>query len=357
MQNLVTQIQSHVKIRRNRSLPVSGTVLVRLGQKVTPSEIVAESIVPTRHILVDVYRALGLKSPAEAEKLIARKVGDQLDSHDIVAETGGVLSRVMRTPVPGRVVSVKNGRVLLEVESRKLTVQAGFNGQVVEIIKNRGAVIETNVSLIQGVWGNGQIGFGPFAVDPETIDRELLPSTLSINARGMVITAAFCDSEESLVAAGTLPVAGLILGSMNPGLIACASSQTYPIILLEGFGKTGINEVARNVLLQNAHKEMSLNAVKWDHWYGQRPEITVERTEESEPEISARVLAAGQSVRVHHSIGFGQIGTVTALNSVKTTLPNGLRTNTASILFQNNEKAVLPISNFDIIESNSAALG
>jgi transcription antitermination factor NusG len=356
MLSLVTQIQPLVKIRRNRCLPVSGTVLVRVGQKVTPDEILAESQIATRHIMVDVYRSLGMNTIAEAEKLINRKIGDQLDKHDIIAETGGLFSRVIRAPLPGKIVSIKNGQVLLEVETRKVIVQSGLTGQVVEILKDRGAVIETNGTLVQGVWGNGKVGFGPFVVDAKGIDEELIPSSLSITARGTVFAAAFCENEESLITAASLPVAGLVLGSMTPDMIPCALKQTYPIILLEGFGKFAINDVARKVLLANSQREMSLNAVKWDHFTGLRPEICIARVEESEPEEELTEYREGQSVRIHTSPYTGQVGMITAINTMKSSLPNGLRTATASILI-NNKNIVVPLSNFDIINAEKSSLG
>jgi len=350
MQNPVTQINPLVKIRRNRVLPVAGTVLVRVGQKVAPGEILAETLIPTKHMIIDVLNALGLKDADEAEKLVDRQVGDLVDKHDIIAETGGLFSRVIRAPMPGKIISIKNGQVLLEVESRKVVVQSGYSGQVVEILNDRGAVIETNGTLIQGVWGNGLIGFGPFIVDAQMIGDELTPASLSLNTRGTVLAASWCEQEESLNVAGSLPIAGLVLGSMSPRLIPCALKQNYPILLLEGFGRIAINDQAKNVLLSSAQKEMSLNAVKWDHYSGIRPEISIALQPNGAPEKESVDLVEGQLVRVHSSFFAGKTGVLTAINTGKTTLPNGLRTATASVLFQNNEKTVVPFSNFDIIE-------
>ncbi len=350
MQNPVTQINPLVKIRRNRVLPVAGMVLVRVGQKVTPGEVLAETLIPTRHVIVDVLNALGLKNADEVEKLVDRQVGDLVDKHDIIAETGGLFSRVIRAPMPGKIISIKNGQVLLEVESRKVVVQSGYAGQVVEILSDRGAVVETNGTLIQGVWGNGLIGFGPFIVDSQTIDQELTPASLSINTRGTVLAASWCEQEESLNLAASLPIAGLVLGSMSPRLIPCALKQNYPILLLEGFGKIAINGHARNILLASAQKEMSLNAVKWDHYSGKRPELSIALQAAGDPETASAEFAAGQKIRVHSSSYAGKTGVLTAINTGKTTLPNGLRTATASVLFQNNEKTVVPFSNLDIIE-------
>lgn len=353
----VTQIQPLTRIRRNRFLPVSGTVLVRVGQKVTPAEVVAETQVPTRHLMFDLYRSLGFKTPADAEKKIERELGDMLDKHDIIAETGGLFSRVIRAPMPGRIVSIKDGQVLLEVESRRLTVQAGMTGTVVEIVRDRGAVIESDGALIQGVWGNGLTGFGPFLADADMIDLELTNASLSITSRGMVQAAAFCEREESLTLAATLPLAGLILGSLHPDLVPCAERQPYPILLLEGFGKHGINEAAKNLLLSNSKREMAVHAAKRDRNLGVRPEITIALPAQGETQRETVEIAAGQTVRAHQAPRAGQIGRIVAVHNGLSPLPNGLRAPAVTIKFQNNEEQVLPITNFDIIDLENRFLG
>ncbi len=353
----LTQIQPLTKIRRNRFLPVSGTVLVRVGQKVTPGEVIAETQVPTRHLMFDVFRSLGFKTPADAEKKIERELGDMLDKHDIIVETGGLFSRVIRTPMPGKIVSIKDGQVLLEVESRLLTVQAGMTGSVVEIVRDRGAVIESDGVLIQGVWGNELTGFGPFLADADMIDQELTNASLSLTSRGMVLAAAYCDREESLNMAATLPLEGLILGSLSPDLVPCAEQQPYPIILLEGFGKNGINEAAKNLLLTNSKRELAIHAVKHDRNLGVRPEITIALPAKGETAREIVEVALGQTVRGHQAPRVGQIGRVLAVHEGLTMLPNGLRAPAATIKFQNNEEEILPITNFDIIDLENRFLG
>jgi len=89
MQAQVLQIRSITHIRRSQSLPVPGNVRVHLGQNVFTGDLLAEVDIPTSHVSVDVVRALGLSSVAEAEELIKWKVGETLEEKEIIAETGG----------------------------------------------------------------------------------------------------------------------------------------------------------------------------------------------------------------------------------------------------------------------------
>jgi hypothetical protein len=353
----ITQMHPLVQVQRRRILPVSGTVLVRAGQKVSTTEIIAETEIPARHHFVDVVRSFGLENTAQAEKLINRKPGDLVDKNDIIAETGGVFSKVIRIPVAGKVVSVKNGQVLVETGKTKVSVQAGFSGLVTELIKDRGAVIQTNGLLIQGVWGNNAIGFGPLQVDPEGIEKELTSVSLGITARGVVICASHCANPDVLQLAASLPVGGLILGSINPDLISLAEKQPFPILALEGFGKIGINEFARKLLVTNASREVSINAVKWNKWTGERPELIISLPAEGDPYRESVELNPGHTIRVHSAPYAGRLGIVQASINGLSTLPNGLRTIAAAVKFSNNEKAIIPVANLEIIDLDNRYLG
>jgi hypothetical protein len=357
MQTTITQIHPLIQIRRTRTLPVSGTVLVRVGQKVTTSEVIAEAVIPTQHYLVDVFRALGLRSVAEAEKLIDRKVGDQVDKNDILAETGGMFSRVIRAPKPGRIVSIINGQILIETRTDKIALTAGFSGSVVDLIEDRGAVIETNGLLIQGLWGNEQIGFGPLAVDAESIEKELTSASLSITSRGAIISAAYCTQEEVFTLAASLPVGGLILGSMLPDLIPAAMKQNYPIILLEGFGRIGINETAKKLIISSSQREVSINAARWNKLTGVRPEMIISLPVGGDSYRVEADFAAGQTVRVHTAPYNGRVGWIENIIAGLSLLPNGCRAHCAAIKFQDDEKAVVPLANLDIIDIKNSFLG
>ena len=97
MQAQVLNIRPIARIRRSHRLPVPGNVLVRPGQKVSSGDLLAEVDLPIAQATVDVVRALGLSSPQEAEQLIQHKAGERLEEKDIIAETGGLFSRVIRT--------------------------------------------------------------------------------------------------------------------------------------------------------------------------------------------------------------------------------------------------------------------
>jgi len=346
----LTQIHALTLIRRNRLLPVPGDVNVRPGQKVNPKDVVAEASIPSRHYLVDVGRVLGAHTSGEAEKLITRKTGEILEKQDIIAETSGVFPRVIRTPGPGKVVSIHKGRVLIEAESEKITLLAGMAGRINQVIADRGVMIETHGALVQGVWGNRRIGCGPLVVDETSLDGELQSSTLGVTARGTVILAGMCTSLEMMNLAASLEVGGLILGSMASALIPEVQVLPFPVILLSGFGRMGLDVDSRRVLTTNAGRDLSINAMRWNRLTGDRPEIYIPLPTDAEPYKVESAYAVGQKVRVHSGVYAGRVGRIDQILPGLTQLPSGLRALAVKVKFDQRSGEVFPLVNLDVVQ-------
>ena len=346
----MTQIHPLTLIRRNRLLPVPGEINVRPGQKVNPTDVVAQASIPSRHYMVDVSRVLGARSTDAAENLITRKPGEMLEKNDIIAETGGMFSRVIRTPGPGRVVSIHKGRVLIEAESEQISLKASFSGHISQVIADRGVSIETYGALVQGVWGNGRIGCGPMIVDEDNLDGELSSAGLGVTARGAIIIAGVCVSEDMISLATTIGIGGLILGSMPAVLIPTVQVLPFPVILLSGFGRMGLDTISRRVLETNAGRDVSINAVRWNRLTGDRPEIYIPLPAEAEPAKTASAFSIGQIVRIHSGVYGGRVGSIEQILPGVTQLPSGLRASAARVKFDQRSSEIFPFVNLDIVQ-------
>ncbi len=93
----VVHYLKQTNIRRNRYLAYPGRVLVSPGQKIAATDVVAEATNPTGHFFLDMRKVLKVDSRL-ADELIQRKKGERLAKGDILAETGGTFSRVVRAP-------------------------------------------------------------------------------------------------------------------------------------------------------------------------------------------------------------------------------------------------------------------
>src|SRR5512140_1759943 len=110
---LVHHILPLATIIRERVLPVKGTVLARVGQKVNSADVVAEATWAREHIFLDISRILNI-TPDAADRLIRCKAGDQLPAGAVVAKGRGILPKLVKAPRAGRVLAAGGGQVLLE---------------------------------------------------------------------------------------------------------------------------------------------------------------------------------------------------------------------------------------------------
>lgn len=345
----VTHILPLTSIRRLRVLPVPGRVVVRTGQKVSASDVVAVASVPSGHVVRDIRQGLGIPQISAAERAIVRQQGDKLEKGDVIAETGGLFPRIVRAPADGEIVSISGGQVLLRVKSSEIEVKAGFNGIVGELVPDFGAYIETNGVLIQGAWGNGGIDSGLLIVVAKSPDETLLSSSIDVSMRGGVVLAGHCESADALRAGAELPLRGLILASMSADLLPVANTLIYPIFVVDGFGKLPMNSLAYKLLSTNEKRDVSLNA-GINPAIGERPELVIPLPASGQATPETDYFAPGQTVRIQGAPYAGKVGKLTQMRQGLAALPNGLKVQAAEVQIEGEEKPVtVPLANLEII--------
>jgi hypothetical protein len=337
-------------ILRERVLPINGKVTARLNQKVSTADVVAETSLAREHILLDVGRVLNL-SPNAADKLIRCKIGDRVAAGMVIASGQGMMRKIVKAPRDGRVVVTGGGQVLIEVGESRIELRAGIPGNVVEIIPDRGVVIQTAGALVQGVWGNGRVDTGILTNLAEQPDSVLTAGRLDVSLRGSVIIAGQCKDADTLQAAAELPVRGLILASLFPSLLSLAREMRYPIVLMDGFGSMPMNSAAYRLLTTNAKREATVNAESFDRYRGGRPEVIIPLPVSSEPAPPQQVVtfATGLTVRLRRPPAAGMIGTIITLRPGLSTLPSGLRALAADIKLENGEQVLVPLINLEVV--------
>ncbi len=335
---------------RERVLPVKGTVLARLGQKVSPADIVAEATWAREHIFLDIARTLNI-TPDAADRLIRCKAGDKVAAGAVVAMGRGLLPKTVRAPRDGRVVAAGGGQVLLESGEARMELRAGIPGNVTQIIADRGVEIQTTGALIQGVWGNGRVDTGVMINLAEKPDTVLTSDRLDVSMRGSVLVVGEVKEESALLAAADLAVRGLIVGSLPPSLISTAREMRYPIVLTEGFGALPMNAAAYRLITTNAKREATLSAEAFDRYSGARPEIIIPLPASNPPPIphDVEAFAPGQTVRMRRQPAAGQIGSILGLHDGLATFPSGLRAAAALVRLENGEQLLIPLVNLEVV--------
>jgi len=346
----ITHILPVTSIRRERLMPSGGRIIARRGQQVRPTDVVAEAVVRPEHLLLDIGRGLGLE-PKEADHYIQRRAGDEVGEGDVIAGPVGIGRRVVRTPKSGTIVAAGNGQVLVELEGEFTELMAGYFGVIAEFIGDRGVAIEAVGSLIQGVWGNGKINYGLLNIIAHAPDETVTPDMLEVSLRGSVVMAGNCLDEKVLQEAEELPIRGLVLASMDSALIDIALQASYPIVLVEGFGKLPMNREAFSILAAAGMKEVAVNAEPWNRISNTRPEVVISAPEGAFPEITAEMalFAVGQTVRAVSAPYKSTLGTLTNLHQGLSILPSGLRVQSAEVRLMNGDTVQIPLTNLEII--------
>jgi hypothetical protein len=346
----VTHILPLTNIRRERLLPVAGRVVVRAGQKVNATDVIAEARLESSHVLLDVRRGLGVPA-RQADGLIQRKMGETVSEGDVIAGPVGLFPRVMRAPSDGHIVAVGGGQVLLERQGGMFELRAGISGSVSELIADRGAVIETTGALVQGVWGNGRMDQGMLAVMVASPEEELTNDRLDVSMRGAVILGGYCGDAEALQTAASLPLRGLILASMPAELAPVALRLSMPVLVLEGFGRLAMNSVAFKILTTNDKREAIVNAELWDRFSGVRPEVVIPLPASGRLEAphEGEDLVAGQTVRICRAPYTAMIGKIIALKPGADNFPSGVQSLAATVELESGEQIVVPQANLEII--------
>ena len=337
-------------VRRERVLTMPGHVLVRQGQKVAPQDVIAESPLAPEHMTLNVPRSLGVSS-IQAKSLIQRSVGDEVKEGDLIAGPVGITRRVLRAPADGRIVLIREGRVLLEMQTQPFRLRAGLVGMVTDLIADYGAVIEAEGALIQGVWGNGRMDFGLLQSKLAAPDEKLTPDQLDVSLRGAVVLAGHCDQPKALHNAADIPLKGLILSSMAAALVPLAAKLPIPVIVLNGFGERPLDTDSFKLLSTNQNRDVSVNAAPFNRHTGTRPELVIPLPSggSTKPPVETEDYAIGHNVRLCRAPQAGAIGTIEHIYQSPIALPSGVRALAATVKLENGTSLNLPLANLEVL--------
>jgi hypothetical protein len=339
-------------VYRRRMLPAPGKVLVRQGQKVAPQDVVAQARIAADHVLLDVARGLRVH-PKKVEKYIDRVAGEQVAEGDVIA-TGpqGVVRRMVRSPIDGRIVYIKNGQVLLQLAEEPFELKAGYAGVISELIPDQGVIVEMSGALIQGVWGNGVVEFGLLVVISREPGAVLKLENVDVSLRGGILLGGHLADLDTLKALAEIPIRGLILGSMPSRLAETAQEMPFPVLLTDGFGRLPMNMAAYRLLSTNNNREISLNAEKFDPYRGYRPEVVIPLpiTGKPAPPPLPQAIAPQHRVRLIRAPYAAQVGTIQGLVPGLTVFPSGIVAEGAQVRLDSGERVVVPLANLQVLE-------
>ncbi|MEO5956267.1 MAG: hypothetical protein ABIR36_11345 [Nitrospiraceae bacterium] len=366
-------VTEQATIRRRRLLSLPGTVLVTAGETVRANQPVARAELPGKVYPLNLANQLGV-APDEINEYLIKKAGDSVNKDEVLAENKPLIKwfkTEVLSPITGVVESLSTvtGQVLLREPPRVLELLGYVDGLIVEVIPLQGVVVETNCSLVQGIFGIGGETRGEIVIAVTSPDEVLTPRHLTPVMKGKVVVGGSFISSEALTRAKEVGVAGLVIGGIHDkdlrallgydlGVAITGTEQVgFTLILTEGFGTIPMAGKTFNLLSAHAGQQASISGATQIRAGVIRPEIIIPNVSASIAQSAATTLERegiriGDQVRVIRDPLFGKIGEVASLPSDLQKIPTESEVRVMEVRFPDGSKAVIPRTNIELIEGS-----
>lgn len=346
-----TQVTPLTAVRRERILPVPGDVLVRIGDRVEPTQVVAHADLPGDFRIVPVARPLGV-STSQVKRYMRISLGDEVRRGQVIARRGRLFAHTVKSPIDGMVTAVGGGRVLIEATPTPFDLRAYIYGTVSNVLQHHGLIVETPAAVIQGVWGAGDESLGVLKRMVENPDEPLQAQAIDPSCHGTILVGGAGLSDAVFERAKELQVRGIVVGGLPSELISHAEQLPFPVIVTEGIGTVPMSKPVFRLLTTNDGREASISGRVQARWGIIRPEIVIPLPAEMVPpaEIGPGTpLEVGTRVRAVRAPYMGAVGTVVALPAHAHRMETGARVHGAEVDLGGETPAFVPLVNLEVL--------
>jgi hypothetical protein len=354
-------------VRKTRRLPLAGEVLVKVGDRVTWSDVVARTQLPGKVHLLNLANTIGVL-PDELEQTLRVQPGGAVKKGQLVAEAKsffGLLRSRAVSPIDGTLESVSaiTGMVVFREPPVPVEVTAYVDGEIVEVLPDEGVVVEARGALIQGIFGlSGEVN-APLVMVATRPDQVLEPGDLAAAHAGKIVVGGARASLAALKKAIELKIAGVVCGGFayqdvkdllgyDVGVaVTGTEGLATTLVVTEGFGDIAMARATFELLQSLDGRRASINGATQIRAGVIRPEVMVPETEAraAEAAVEGGGLELGAPVRCIRAPYFGRIGTVSALPVDLFTMPSETKVRVLEVDF-GAEKVTVPRANVEVIE-------
>jgi hypothetical protein len=348
----VTLIKALTIIRRERLLPTRGEVTVRVGQEVSPVQVVARASQVTGYQILSASTVLDVPAQ-EVEKYLLVQEGAALQrGMPLMRGKRSLLGKSKRyaSPIDGVLLRVQNGTLILQQNPDLLELRALMTARVASVLPGRGVVLEASGSIIQALWDSGKEGFGKVRVAVERPDATLQPDQVDAETRGSVLVVGRLDRAEMLQQAEDNGVRGIIAGSFPAALVQNIAQLSLPVFVTDGVGQMPMASAIFELLQQSEGREAALFA-RTSGPRSRQPEIIIPvpaAYTQDQPTLTG-LLEVGRRVRVLRTGNESLIGRVVAVYPQARRTKIGMRLPGADVEMADGEVVFVPYSNLDMI--------
>ena len=364
------QVKPRALIRRERELPISGTINKKPGDVVASSDIVATASLPGNLQILRIAEKMGIE-PFEVMNGLKVCVGQDVRKNYVLCEHRGLFGLFRSTfaaPVAGRIeyCAEKIGHLGLREPSRTVELSAYLDGRIAAVTGGKSLSIECEACFIQGIFGVGGEQTGKLAPLAAAADEEISSKHIPETAAGLILYGGTRPSGEALQRAAAAGARGFITGSIDDtalssflgfeiGLAMTGDENiSMTLIITEGFGHLPFSQRSLELLNQHSGRTASINGATQVRAGAIRPEIIIPfedfrlSADTSAQTESAAVLEPGSRVRMIRYPWFGREGVVLELPKQPARLETGTLSRIAIIQLPDGITVTVPRSNLEI---------
>lgn len=374
--------------RARRLLPISGEVEVKLGDRVGADAVVAQTFMEG-----DVFpmRAANMMSanPKDLPSLMLKQVGEAVNKDEPIARSKGIFGMMrteIRSTAAGVIESVSDstGMVIIRGPKQPVAVRAYIAGDVVEVLPREGVVVQSQVALIQGIFGVGGETHGMIQVVCEKPDEPLDERHVGSHHRGLIVVGGGRMTAGAIRRAREVGAVAVVSGGIDDrdlrdflgydiGVAVTGSEKLgITLIITEGFGDIAMAQRTFDLLKSHHGRLASVNGATQIRAGVMRPEIVIPLEGAADGAGSAAgagrassagtadtsvaggavagVLEIGTPVRVIRDPYFGMLGTVKALPEQPAVLGSGSKARVLDVALTNGQVVTVPRANVELIE-------
>jgi hypothetical protein len=364
------KIKSIEHVRKERVLPIEGTVMVEVGDEVDFNSTLARTEIPGDAEILNVTEILNV-DPADVFEYSLKKEGDTFEEGELLAKNvafWGLVKNFVYAPFSGTIESVSGltGQIIVRQHNIPLEINAYIKGKVVKVVPEKGAVIETKAAFIQGIFGFGGENHGEIAVVVGSPDELLTEEKVGPEHQGKVIVGGSGITSEAYKKALEVGVKGIVVGGLDVEdlieilgedigvAITGEENIDITVIATEGFGALPVSERTFNLLKNMEGRMSSINGATQIRAGVLRPEIIIpydspDEMDESIEEFSDGMIK-GSLVRIIRAPYFGEIAKVMDLPVNLQRVESGSKVRVIELELENGEVVTVPRANVEIIE-------
>ncbi len=366
------KVTEKLLVKKRRILPLKGEVVVSVGDKVNPDDVVARTHLPGNVVPLNVANKLGIP-PEDMAEVIVLKEGDPIKAGEPIAIKKAFIkwfSSTCDATIDGTLESISSvtGQVLQRGHPIPVEVKAYIKGEVVEVIPEEGVEVHCQAAFIQGIFGIGGETFGNLKMAVEDNATVLDDKLIDDSMAGKVIVGGSLVTADAIKKAAKVGVRGIMVGGFDDkdlrdflgydiGVAITGSEEIgVTLVVTEGFGQINMAGKTFDLLKANEGQMVCINGATQIRAGVIRPEVVIPKDGEQigagagdEAEIEG--LTVGTQVRVIRHPYFGMLGKVSDLPAPLHKLESESMARVLEVEFDDGKKAIVPRANVETIES------